>query len=185
MVSRRTTKCSQSSLRFSVILRWFWIQPDKEALFQLFCIDLHLNGSMQIAALSDEEVLMRDIWLTVSATCWTISLSSLPLTKGFKHHFTTMTVLSLRWPLFKYCTRHSLVKHMCGFWRKHHVFNTWHLLCPPGNELSSQQLHWLPWKSQVVELRGGQSICFENHRLWLGQLPIIMRKWRVTRTLRK
>lgn len=156
-MSSRTTKWSQSSLKFSVILRLFWIQPDKEALFQLFdgfCIDLHLNVSCRL-----QHSAMKRCW-------WWISDSLFP--QHFEQFRSRLSLSPKDLNIISQCCavlkmasfqilQHALscqthVWILCLFllWRKHHVFNTWRLLCPPGNELSSQQLHWLPWKSQVV-----------------------------------
>lgn len=50
------------------------------------------------------------------------------------------------------------------------------LFSPPGNELSSQQLHRLPRQPEVIQLRRGQSVRFEDNRLWFGELPVVLRK---------
>lgn len=127
--------------------------------------------------------------------------------KGIKNNFAGIPPWMLRpWNTapFKIFSIHPLVKayyfHMAGFVCFHvwfavgekkekkkwtHRNSSFNAPFPPGDELSPQQLHRLPRKPEVIELRGGQSICFENHGLRLGQLPFVLRERRLARTLCK
>ncbi|XP_062487726.1 atrial natriuretic peptide receptor 1 isoform X3 [Pezoporus occidentalis] len=40
-----------------------------------------------------------------------------------------------------------------------------------GDAIPAQRRHRLPWQPQVLQLRGGQPLRAQDHRLWAGELP--------------